>query len=68
MTGELLTPQELATELGIKLSTIYHWTHIGYIPVVRVGRLLRFRRSSLAGWLNKLETPGRRRKLSQSDI
>jgi excisionase family DNA binding protein len=56
---ELLTAKELAQELGIKLSTVYYWSHIGYIPVVKLGRLIRFRRSSINKWLAKRENKGR---------
>lgn len=59
MPDQLLTPQELASELGVKLSTIYHWSHIGFIPTVKLGRLIRFRRSSVMRWLEKRETKGR---------
>lgn len=59
MTRQLLTAQELAEELGVKLSTVYHWSHIGFIPTVKLGRLVRFRRSSVLRWLEKRETKGR---------
>jgi excisionase family DNA binding protein len=62
MKDELLTPKELACELGIRLSTIYYWSHIGYIPVVKMGRLIRFRRSSINKWLEKKEEKGRTRQ------
>lgn len=40
---KLLTPQEIADNLGVKLSTIYSWTHTGFIPHIKLGSLLRFR-------------------------
>ena len=55
MPKNLLTPQELADELGIKISTVYHWSHMGYIPIVKLGNLLRFRRSSIERWIDKKE-------------
>ncbi len=55
MPKNLLTPQELADELGIKISTVYHWSHIGFVPTVKLGNLLRFRRSSIERWLEKKE-------------
>ena len=63
MTQDLLTPKELADELGVKLSTVYYWSHIGFIPTVKLGRLLRFRRDSVAGWLERREKPGRSRRI-----
>lgn len=61
MPEKLLTPQELAEELGVKLSTIYHWSHIGYIPKVKLGGLIRFRRTSVEKWLEKKESKGKQR-------
>ena len=59
MSEDLLTPQELANKLGVKQSTIYHWTHIGYIPTVKIGNLIRFRWSSIHKWIEKQEKVGR---------
>lgn len=56
---DLFTPQELADFLQVRLSTVYYWSHIGYIPRVKVGRHLRFKRSSVQAWLEKRERPGR---------
>jgi len=58
MTEKLLTPQELADKLGVKTSTIYHWSHIGFIPRVKLGNLLRFRWGSICKWLEKREIAG----------
>jgi len=59
MTEKLLTPQELADKLGVETSTIYHWSHIGFIPRIKLGNLLRFRWSSICKWLEKREITGR---------
>ncbi|MCK5127317.1 MAG: helix-turn-helix domain-containing protein [candidate division Zixibacteria bacterium] len=56
MNKELLTPQELASELGVKLSTVYYWSHIGYVPCVKLGKHLRFRRSTIEKWLETKES------------
>lgn len=58
MSKNLLTPQELAEELGVKISTVYHWSHIGYIPTVKLGNLLRFRRASIEKWIEQKEKKG----------
>jgi excisionase family DNA binding protein len=36
---KLLTPQEIAEYLGVKPSTIYQWTHQGFIPHVKLGKI-----------------------------
>ena len=59
MTEQLLTPKELAEKLGVKTSTIYHWSHIGFIPRVKLGNLLRFKWSSITKWLENIEETGR---------
>jgi len=59
MSEKLLTPQELADRLGVKLSTIYNWSHIEYIPTVKLGGLIRFRWSSIIKWVEKKENKGR---------
>ena len=59
MSEDLLTPNEIADKLGVKKSTIYHWSHIGYIPTVKLGNLIRFRWSSIIKWLDKKERSGR---------
>ncbi|MCH9032262.1 MAG: helix-turn-helix domain-containing protein [candidate division Zixibacteria bacterium] len=58
----LLTAKELSEELSVKISTIYSWTHMGFIPTVKLGRLIRFRRSSIQVWLEKKEEPGRKQR------
>jgi excisionase family DNA binding protein len=42
MGDGLLSAQELAKYLGIKEITIYKHVQAGLIPVIRVGKLLRF--------------------------
>ncbi|MCH9031308.1 MAG: helix-turn-helix domain-containing protein [candidate division Zixibacteria bacterium] len=57
-----MTPQQVAEMLCVKLSTVYSWTHMGFIPTVKLGRLIRFRRSSLVRWLELRESKGRTRR------
>jgi len=59
MTDNLLTPKQLADQLGVKLSTVYYWSHIGFVPTIKLGNLIRFRKTSIAKWLDKQETKGR---------
>jgi len=56
---EFLTPQQLADELGVKLSTVYYWSHIKFIPTIKLGNLIRFKRSSIEKWIKKKESKGR---------
>lgn len=56
---KLLTPQEIADCLGVKPSTIYQWTHQGFIPHVKVGRLVRFREQDVTEWLERRFSQGR---------
>jgi excisionase family DNA binding protein len=56
--NKLLTPEEVAIMLGVKLSTIYQWTHQGFIPYVKLGRLVRFKEGAVMKWLEKKANPG----------
>lgn len=48
----LMTPQQAADYLGIKLSTIYQMSMRRQIPIVKIGRLNRFRRQDLDKWID----------------
>lgn len=58
----LLTIPELAERLQVKPRTIYQWVHEGYIPVLKLGALVRFSPARIGEWLRKRETPGRQTK------
>jgi len=49
--GNLMTPQQAADYLGIKLSTIYSLCMRRQIPFCKIGKLNRFRRSDLNKWI-----------------
>jgi len=49
---KLLTVDELAQVLLVKKSTIYQWRHLGLIPYIKVGRLVRFREKDIQKWLS----------------
>ncbi len=54
----LLDVREAATMLGLKSPrTLYKWAYAGRIPSVKIGRLLRFRRSDLQGLIAAGERP-----------
>ena len=57
--NKLLTVEEIAEILGVKPSTIYQWTHQGFIPHVKLGNLVRFKESTVNKWLDKKESNGR---------
>lgn len=55
----LLTPQDVASRLGIKLGTVYALGRNGKIPgVVRIARLMRFRPEALEEWIRDGGTSG----------
>ncbi len=45
-----ITFNEGCKELGVKPSTLYQWVAAGLVPVIRVGRLLRFDKEQLLIW------------------
>jgi excisionase family DNA binding protein len=47
----LLTPDELAILLGVKVVTIYDYVKREELPFLRVGRLLRFDRQVITDWI-----------------
>ena len=54
----LLDVTEAAVLLGLKSPrTLYKWAYAGRIPSVRIGRLLRFRRSDLERLIANGERP-----------
>lgn len=59
--GELLTFREAAEFLGIRPATLQAWTSTGRydIPFLKIGRLVRFKRSALEAWLRKRERGGK---------
>lgn len=66
--NRLLTVDEVAAWLQVKPRTIYQWVHEGYIPVIKLGALVRFDQSSVSTWLKKREIPGRGQRRLELDI
>lgn len=64
----LLNVEQLADWLQVKPRTIYQWVHEGYIPVIRLGALIRFNQSSVTGWLKDREARGRSSRRIQFDL
>jgi excisionase family DNA binding protein len=65
--NRLLIPAEIADLLGVKTSTVYQWTHIGFIPHVKLGRLVRFREQAVMEWIEKRSEAGRRNRKASLD-
>lgn len=53
----LLTVQEVAARLQVKVKTIYAWARQGKMPCVRLHGLVRFRREAIEQWLAAMEQP-----------
>lgn len=66
--NKLLTVDEVAAWLQVKPRTIYQWVHEGYMPVIKLGALVRFDPASVSAWLKKREAPGRARRRAEFDI
>lgn len=49
----MISIQELAAYLNIKISTLYAWVHSRQIPYYKVGRLVKFRKSEIDEWLER---------------
>lgn len=64
----LLTIDDLAEWLQVKPRTIYQWVHEGYIPVIKLGALVRFDQASIAAWIGKREAPGRTKRRLELDV
>ncbi len=64
----LLTVDDLAAWLQVKPRTVYQWVHEGYIPVIKLGVLVRFDQASVKEWMKKRETPGRSSKRLEVDL
>jgi excisionase family DNA binding protein len=51
MMRQMVTPTELATELGIPVKTLAEWRSRGLGPAyVKVGRHVRYRREAIDDW------------------
>jgi excisionase family DNA binding protein len=53
----LLTAHEAAEMLGVQPRTLYKWAYARRLPVVKLGRLIRFRLSALMKLIDAAERP-----------
>ena len=61
---KLLTPEEISRILNVKLSTIYKWTHMGTIPFIKMGKLIRFKEEDIKEWVEKKEVKNKHTHVS----
>ncbi len=50
--GGLLTPEQAAQYLQVKLSTIYNWSMRKILPTCKIGRLNRYRKADLDNFID----------------
>ena len=51
MLNDVMTVSEVAEYLRVNPQTVYRKAKAGEMPVVRIGRAIRFRRTELESWL-----------------
>lgn len=56
---KLLTVGQLSELIQISRSTLYEWTHAGFIPHYKFPKGVRFRTADLEKWLQKRKRNGR---------
>jgi len=57
MDERWLSVDEVAEYLGIKRGTVYKWVERYGLPVRKIGRLLKFRKSEIDEWLDGFKVP-----------
>lgn len=60
VTRLLLTPYEVAEAMAISERKLWQITQLGCVPVVRVGRCVRYRPADLAEWIERQTSESRR--------
>lgn len=68
MLEKLLKAEELASLLGIKKNTLYHWVSSGFIPYLKVGGGVRFNQSEVLQWLEKRRKKGRATRIPNIEL
>jgi len=56
---KLLTVQQLSELIQISRSTLYEWTHCGFIPHYKFPNGVRFKETEIDDWLRKRQKKGR---------
>jgi excisionase family DNA binding protein len=60
--------RQIAEKLLVAESTLYEWCETGYIPHIRVGRLIRFDEGAIEKWLEQRACPSRQRRRIEVEI
>lgn len=55
MEDRWLSVDEIGTYLGVKRDTIYKWIEEKKMPAHRIGRLWKFKKDEIDGWVRKNE-------------
>jgi len=55
----LLTIKEICDLLQVSRSTVYEWTHIGFIPHYKLPNAIRFKESDINSWIQRKFKRGR---------
>lgn len=61
----LLTAEEVAEILSVKVSWVHRYAREGKIPCVQMGRYHRFRKESVLEWIKAQEQPATQRATSR---
>ncbi len=56
---KLLTVEQLSELIQISRSTLYEWTHTGFIPHYKFPKGVRFKEAEIDNWLRKRQKKGR---------
>ena len=57
MLNDVMTVSEVAEYLRVNPQTVYRKAKTGEMPVVRIGRAIRFKRADLENWLTQTPAP-----------
>ncbi|HBC45625.1 MAG TPA: hypothetical protein DCZ43_01125 [candidate division Zixibacteria bacterium] len=58
----MLFLQNITSYSNVKTSNFYRWTHIGFIPHVKLGRFVRFKEHDVLKWIELKSNNGRTTK------
>ncbi len=51
----LLDVKETANLVSVTPGTLYLWARMGYLPSIKMGRVLRFRQTAILEWIRQKE-------------
>lgn len=66
--SSLLNVEDISELLGVKVATIYGWVSEGYIPHIKLGRLVRFNLDAVFEWVASKEVQGRNSRVLHKDF